>query len=127
MDEPKHTVGSKPDMVSLCPFGICTTIGYIGCKHRSEIGHLLTAFALGEPFGIDGALLCFRIEEFTPGVQVDDEHTPIHRLLMAAEPTLGALVLPCGIANATHGNPLQRAGQAGSGHPAGWEEGWREL
>ena len=66
MDEPKHAMGGKPDMVGLCPFGIGTAVGYVGGEHRPEIGHLLTAFALGETFCIDSTLFCLRIEELTP-------------------------------------------------------------
>ncbi len=94
MDKPKHFVGCKPDMVSLGPFYICTAIRDIGCKHSPEVCHLLTAVALGKAFGINGTLLCFRVEKFAPGVQVNDQHTPIHSLLMAAEATLAAFVLP---------------------------------
>lgn len=125
MDEPKHFVGSKPNMVGLGPFCICTAIRDVGCEHRPQIRHFLATFALGEAFGIDGALLCFRVKEFAPGVQVNDQHAAIHRLLMAAEPTPVAFALPRGIARATHDETLQRAVSAGSGHPAGWEGGWK--
>lgn len=129
MDEPKHTVGSKPDMVSFSPFYIGTTIGYIGSEHSSKIGHLLAAFALNESFGIDGTLLCLRVEELTPGVKVDNEQTPVHHLLVTTEATLGAFALPGGgAASATHGHPsLRRVVSAGPGYLGVWEEGWRAL
>lgn len=94
MDEPKHTMGSEPDMVSLSPFCICATIRYVGGEHCPQICHLLTTVALGETFGIYGTLLCLGIKEFTPGIQIYDQHAPIHSLLMTAEAALGALVLP---------------------------------
>ena len=102
MNEPEHTMGSKPDMVSLCPFCIRTTVGYIGGKHCPEIGHFLTAFALGKPFCIDRALPGLGIEELTPRVQIDDQHMSEHRLLVAAETTLGTFTLPGGAAFTTH-------------------------
>lgn len=131
MDEPQHTMGGKPYMVSLCPFYIGTIIGYIGTEHCSKIGHFLTAFTLGEPFGIDTTLFCLRIEKLTPGVQVDYQQTPVHRLLMTAQAALGAFVLPggggVGGTAATHGSYLQRALPDCSGHLAVWEGGWRGL
>ncbi len=71
MDEPKHMMRGKPDVVCLCPFYIGTTIGYIGSEHCTKIGHLLTTFTLGETFGIDTTLSCLRIKELTPGVQIN--------------------------------------------------------
>ncbi len=109
MDEPKHTVGGEPDVVSLCPFCICTTVGNIRGKHCPKIGHLLTAFALGKAFGIDRTLFCLGIEKLTPGIQVDDQQAPVHRLLVTTEATLGAFALPGCVAGATHGKPPQRA------------------
>ncbi len=96
MDETKHTMGGKPDMIGLCPFCICTTVRYVLGKHRTKMGHLLTTLALGQPFGIDCASLGHRIEELTPGVQVNYQQMPVHRLLMAAETALGTFVLPGG-------------------------------
>lgn len=114
-------------MVGLGPFCVCTTIGYIGGKHCTKIGHLLATIALGETFGIDGTLLCLRIEKLTPGVQIDNKQTPIHGLFMAAEPTLGTFALPRGcVTDATHGALLQRDALAGSARLGVWEEGWRE-
>lgn len=128
MDEPKHAMGGKPDMVGLRPFGIGTAVGYVGGEHRPEIGHLLAALALGEAFGIDSALLCLRIEKLTPGVQVNDQQASEHGFLVTAEPTLGTFVLPGGgAAAATHGEPLQRAVSACPGQPGVWEEVWRGL
>ncbi len=96
MDEPKHTMGGKPDMIGLCPFCIRTTVRYILGKHRTKTGHLLTASALGETFGIDCALLGHRIEELTPGVQVNYQQMSVHRLLMATETALDTFVIPGG-------------------------------
>lgn len=128
MDEPKHTVGCEPDVVSLCPFHICTTIGDIGSEHCPKIGHLLATFALGEAFGIDSASFCLRVKELTPRVEVYDQQAPVHRLLVAAETALGAFVFPGGGgATATHGGALQRAVSAGPEHPGVWEEGLRGL
>jgi hypothetical protein len=128
MDEPKHPMGGKPDVVSLCPFCIGTVIRYIGSKHYSEIGHLPTAFALGKTFGIDSTLFCLRIEKLTPGVQIDYQQTPVHHLLVTTETTFGAFTLPVeGVTVATHGESLQRAVSACSEHLAVWEEEWREL
>ncbi len=125
MDEPKHAVRGKPYVVGLCPLCIGTTVRNIGCEHCSQIGHLLATLALGKPLGIDGALFCFRIEELTPGVQVYDQYAPVHRLLMTAEAALGALALPGGGADTTHGLLLRRVGSAGFEHRYGWEGEWR--
>jgi len=127
MDEPKHVIGGEPDMVSLCPFCIRTTVRYIGGKHCPEIGHFLAAFALGKTFGIDSALLCCRIEELTPGVQVDDQQAPEHSLLVTAEATFCALALPGFTTATTHDALLQRAVPTCPGQLGVWEEGWREL
>ena len=94
MDEPKHTMGCEPNMVSLCPFCICAAISNIGGEHRPKIGHFLTTLALGKAFGIDGTLFCCGIEKLTPGIQVDDQHASVHRLLVATEATLATFVLP---------------------------------
>ncbi len=128
MDEPKHAMGSKPDVVCLCPFCIGAAIRNIWGKHCPQIGHLLTAFALGKAFGIDCALLCLRIEELTPGVQVDHQQASVHSLLVTTQAALGAFALPGGgVAGATHTEPLQRAWSTCPGHPGVWEAGWRGL
>ena len=109
MDEPQHTNGRKPDVVSLCPFCICTTIGNIRGEHCPQIGHLLTTFALGKPFGIHGTLLCFRIKKLAPGVQVDNKKVAVHYLLVTTKTTLRAFGLPGGVTGPTHGSSPQKA------------------
>lgn len=94
MDESQHAMGGEPDMVGFCPFCICAAIRDIRGEHCPKIGHLLTTFALGKAFGIDGTLFCCGIEKLTPGIQVDDQHASVHRLLMATEATLATFVLP---------------------------------